>query len=91
MNKVCKALLNEGLSDPNSQKTIDFCTGKCPYSYCVVVEEAPPPDELILDKVKHLSNQGMAAKEIALKLHIHKRVVYRYLRNQKDTRGRNHE
>jgi len=39
--RTCQAMLDEGITDPNSQEGIDFCVNKCPYKEgCIVMESS---------------------------------------------------
>lgn len=88
--KCCKAMLDAGITNPESTDGIMFCAGdrntesRCPYDYCVVVEHRQTAAQ---DKVKEriplaksLREHGVSVEDIALILDRKSNTVRRYLR-----------
>jgi CRP-like cAMP-binding protein len=85
-SRICPAMLEAGILDPNSQKGIDFCTDKCPYDRCIVFESTLGirKHKVRATEANRLKAQGLEPHEIAEKLGITKRTVYRLLEEYKD-------
>lgn len=75
VDSSCLAMCRAGISDPESQEGIDFCTSECPYPTACIVMEHPQRARLRLEKIKQLQAQGLDRKTIALQLHISERSV----------------
>ena len=44
-HKPCQLLRDNGIRFASSKKAIDFCTTKCPYNHCLIVDEDEDEDE----------------------------------------------
>lgn len=90
--KCCKAMLDAGITDPESDEGILFCTGtrdgtvesKCPYDYCVVVEHHLTTARIGADKrailAKSFREHGVSVEDIALILERDTNTIRGYLR-----------
>ena len=90
--KCCKAMLDAGITDPESYEGILFCAGsrdnsivsRCPYDYCVVVEHQETARQLaVKEKVKlakSLRKHGVSLDDIALILGRSMQTVRGYLK-----------
>ena len=82
--RVCDAMKDAGITEPNSQEGIDFCVDQCPYDHCVLYEKGRPK----LTSLKHLSVEaqvkmldadGLTIDEIARQTGVSYRTVIRIL------------
>ncbi|KKL95697.1 hypothetical protein LCGC14_1851990 [marine sediment metagenome] len=82
--KRCTAMVKVGITDPESQAGIEFCTDCCPYSYCVIFEGKNSTrrvrQEGKITVARKLTSHDVSVEDIALILDISLRTVYRYLR-----------
>lgn len=81
----CPAMIVEGIEEPESQQGIDFCVKKCPYSYCVALEEGGVRMLIYEERVriaKGLRKRGVEVDDIAAILECERRIVWRYLRRK---------
>jgi len=80
----CKAMIDEGIYDPESQEGIDFCVNYCPYEYCVVVENRLSDKQIRKREntilARELRKHRVSVDDIALVLGISARSVRRYLK-----------
>jgi DNA-binding NarL/FixJ family response regulator len=81
--KRCPAMIQAGIDDPTSPEGAQFCTGECPYPYCVVFDSPPPREQLAQWRssiAKDLKARGVSTKDIALIFGKDTRTVQRYLK-----------
>lgn len=80
----CQAMLDAGITDPESKAGKDFCTKSCPYpDDCIMV----PSEEKIRSRRKskrasaiRFKRKGMTLKEIAKELKVSVSTVQHYLK-----------
>lgn len=84
-SRCCEAMTEKGVTDPESQSGIDFCTQECPYDFCVVFES----DAVNINKAKGrrkiamiLRSHKMELDDIALVLGININTVRRYFKKK---------
>lgn len=81
--KICRAMADAGIIDPESQKGKDFCTELCPYDVCIIYEPKRPTvttkSKSRALEAKELMDSGLDVKEIAQRLRVSIRTVQRYL------------
>ena len=82
--RLCDAMKEKGITDPNAQEGIDFCVNSCPHEYCIVMEK---PGKTKQNKsaeraniARRLRKYGVSVEDISLMLRVHKDTIYRYLR-----------
>jgi len=87
--RACHAMIDAGITDPNSQEGIDFCVYHCPYEGgCIVMDgkskqdSASPRKAANRDKVWALWQLRTPIKDIARMLGVHERTVYRYIQTK---------
>ncbi len=86
--RPCEAMEKKGITNPNSQEGIDFCTDCCPYDKCIVMES----DNRKFDKIVRLSKKeraidmrkrGCTIRYISKQLGISICTTYKYLRDDR--------
>jgi len=80
--KRCQAMIDAGVEEPESRGGIEFCTGKCPYPYCVVFEKPARGSKEKVALAKKLRKHGISTKDIALILGRSTLTVRGYLRRK---------
>lgn len=83
MAKICQAMLDAGITDPESQDGKEFCTGECPYDRCIVFEGRRKTTTKRLKAIveaRELEAQGLSTIEISKRLNKHYRTIRGYLR-----------
>ena len=88
--RICQAMLDAGITDPNSQKGIDFCVNKCPYDRCVAMEGetlTPSRIEKIERNVRiiNLRQKGWTIRKIAKGLGVSYVTVQKILRDERNS------
>ncbi len=82
--ELCDAMADAGVTNPESQSGIDFCTSKCPYDHCVVMEPMITSQNLVritnIRWAKELRTQGMLIKDIAIRIGVTPHTISTYLR-----------
>ncbi len=83
--KICQAMTDSGIADPESPEGIDFCLTDCPYSYCVPMESrevrAANLRKERISRVKSLRAAGFTVEEIAIFVEASERTVRTLLKN----------
>jgi len=70
--KLCPAMSEAGIKDPDSTEGIVFCAGdrntesKCPYPYCIAFEVKALTSAIKRQLARDLHNHGVSIKDIAL-------------------------
>ena len=79
--RECDAMVDAHITNASSQEGIDFCTGKCPYSRCVLFEDNPrlTARESRVSNAKELLAKGHSVEQIANILRRSKSTIERYL------------
>lgn len=90
---ACPAMKKAGISDPTTQRGIDFCTNQCPYPYCIMAEDTPEgtphafhtsrsPKNVAIRRAKAriLHKQGKTITAIASALNVSRLTIQRYIR-----------
>lgn len=82
--RLCQAMVDAGIEDPESQDGKDFCTEKCPYpNGCIVFEYGRGISSLRRDKrvarAREMAAESYPNKDIAQELRVSVRSVERYL------------
>lgn len=80
--KICPAMTEAGVEDPESEDGIRFCTDKCPYPFCVVFESSSVKEAATrrADFAKRLHRHGVSIKDIALILNQKRTTIQGYLK-----------
>ena len=81
--KMCPAMKNAGIKDPESLEGKKFCTDKCPYDRCMVFEAEKSPYTVRrnyrAERAKRMAADGLSVEEIAIILGKKKNTIRRYL------------
>ena len=78
----CQAMLDAGITDPESYEGKHFCTEHCPYPVCVFDTKERVQRKKKSQKVNiaRLHKKGRTVKEIAEILNLSLGTVYKYLK-----------
>lgn len=77
MTKICDAMREAGIADPESKEGIDFCISSCPYEEgCILLEPNIFPKK---HEATNLCKLGYSSKAIADILGVHVITVNRHL------------
>ena len=77
----CQAMLDAGITDPESQAGKDFCTDHCPYPDCILFGTKKYGSwKGRKARIARLHKRGRTPKEIAEILDISISTVYNHLR-----------
>ena len=78
---ICSAMRRAGIHDANSQMGKDFCTGKCPHSFCVLfdVGSTNTARSSRVLQAKRMYSDGYSIEWIAKALGRSVKTVKRYL------------
>jgi len=81
--KRCQALIDAGIINPESKEGIKFCVNKCPYEFCVVMEQAKVANRMKLkgmeDFAKACYRAGVSQEDIGLILGRGKYTIRKYI------------
>lgn len=62
----CRAMIDAGIANPNSQEGIGFCTESCPFDKCELFEGGESIKvQLRMREARLMQSQGMTKKKIA--------------------------
>lgn len=81
--RICPAMREAGIDDPESEKGIDFCVRKCPYQDGCIVMEVNPRTTLKnkrREEARDLDSDGLTVKEIAVTLRLSPKTIQGYLK-----------
>lgn len=81
--RICPAMKDAGVVDPDSQEGMDFCVYKCPYECCIVFEKrrgARKTRDLRIRKAVGFYADGWSFEMIAKELGVCVNTVRSYLR-----------
>jgi len=90
----CEAMQKAGITDPDSDAGKAFCTESCPYDKCVLFEpnsNIKKIDPKVVEQIFKLRAKGMAYPEIAYKLGISERSVFKYLKKRRQEQKKQDE
>ena len=82
---LCQAMIDAGITDPESRDGIDFCVNNCPYEKgCILFDKETSPSIPLARVIKttfakRLSEHGVSTRDIALIMRCDKRTIQRYL------------
>jgi len=82
--ELCDAMKEASITDPESQRGIDFCIEKCPFDHCVVME--PVTSQVSIKRIenirraKEMHRKKMTVKAIAKELGVSIGTVFIYLK-----------
>ena len=82
--KICDAMKEAGIADPDSQDGIDFCINKCPNEVCELdshLHARKTETAVKVSKARSLHElEGYTFKEIAVLMGVSSRTVMRWLK-----------
>ncbi len=81
--RMCPAMIDAGIENPESKAGKDFCTEECPYDRCIEMERTRGESAGIRreerqKKALKLLDEGFSIKEVAAKLNLGDRTIARY-------------
>jgi hypothetical protein len=89
----CQAMIDAGITDPESREGIQFCTGakdeesRCPYDSCIIAGDgrALTSERAVRKSVlaKELFYKGVSRVDIALMMDTDIKTIGRYLRRHR--------
>ncbi|MCK9597432.1 MAG: hypothetical protein M0R06_00250 [Sphaerochaeta sp.] len=83
----CRAMIDAGIVEPESQQGKNFCTGSCPYDRCILFEPVPREASLIKLLICRLHEEHISIKDISIITERNERTIKRYLREREKSKN----